>query len=40
MNGWSLIFGKLSYAALPFSYSVIATIAASVVVLGALARRG
>ena len=36
---WHLLFGRLGYDALPF-YSLIATLGASVVILGALATAG
>ena len=34
MDWWHLVFGRLSYGALPFNYSLIATFAAALVVLG------
>jgi len=40
MSWWFLIFGKLSYGAFPFTYSIIATMAAGMVVLGFIATVG
>ncbi len=40
MNWWHLLLGNLSYSALPFTYSLIATFAAGMVVVGAVSLGG